>query len=155
YQAVKQEASDIHIEPFEKELSVRYRVDGVMHHVMSPPKRVQGALASRIKIMAEMNIAEKRLPQGGRIQIKVGDKSFEIRVSVLPVAHGERIVMRLLDKSRTFGKLTDFGCSDRDLQVLQRSIARPNGIIFVTGPTGSGKTTTLYSILSTLNTPDV
>ena len=104
FQAVKRGASDIHIEPFEKELRVRYRIDGVMLDVMSPPKRIQGALASRIKIMSHLNIAEKRIPQDGRMQIKVADKAIDIRVSVLPVVHGERIVMRLLDKSRIFGK---------------------------------------------------
>lgn len=155
YQAVKRGASDIHIEPFEKELSVRYRIDGVMHAVMMPPKRLQGALASRIKIMGHGNIAEKRLPQDLRIQIKVADKPIDIRVSLLPVAFGERIVMRLLDKSRTFADLNQLGMSPRDVKVVLRNIERPNGIIFVTGPTGSGKTTTLYSILSRLNTPDV
>lgn len=155
YQAVKREASDIHIEPFEKEVSVRYRIDGVMYTVMNPPKRIQGALTSRIKIMAHLNIAEKRLPQDGRIDLRVAGKPIDIRVSVLPVAFGERIVMRLLDKTRTFGQIEHMGLSDRDLRVLKESIARPNGIIYVTGPTGSGKTTTLYSILGKLNSPDV
>lgn len=155
YQAVKQDASDIHIEPFEKEILVRYRIDGVLHQVMSPPKRIQGALASRIKIMAHMNIAEKRIPQDGRIDIRVAGKPIDIRVSVLPVAFGERIVMRLLDKSRTFGALKDLGFSDRDYAIIEQNIQKPNGIIFVTGPTGSGKTTTLYSVLGELNKPDV
>lgn len=145
YQAVKREASDIHIEPFEKEVSVRYRVDGIMYTVMTPPKRIQGALTSRIKIMANLNIAEKRLPQDGRIDLRVAGKPIDIRVSVLPVAFGERIVMRLLDKTRTFGDIAQMGLSDRDLRILKDSIARPNGIIYVTGPTGSGKTTTLNS----------
>lgn len=155
FQAVKRGASDIHIEPFEKELKVRYRIDGVMLDVMSPPKRIQGALASRIKIMSHLNIAEKRIPQDGRMQIKVADKAIDIRVSVLPVVHGERIVMRLLDKSRVFGKLESIGFSERDLKIVRESIERPNGIIYVTGPTGSGKTSTLYSILGELNKPDV
>ena len=155
YQAVKRDASDIHIEPFEKELSVRYRIDGILYPAMSPPKRIQGALTSRIKIMANMNIAEKRVPLDGRIQIKVADKAFDIRVSSLPVAFGERIVMRLLDKSRTFANLGDLGFSPHDLQMVQDNIAKPNGIIFVTGPTGSGKTTTLYSVLAVLNKPSV
>lgn len=155
YQAAKREASDIHIEPFEKEVSVRYRIDGVMYTVMNPPKRIQGALTSRIKIMAHLNIAEKRLPQDGRIDLRVAGKPIDIRVSVLPVAFGERIVMRLLDKTRTFGAIEQMGLSDRDLRVLRESIAKPNGIIYVTGPTGSGKTTTLYSILGKLNSPDV
>lgn len=155
FQAVKRNASDIHIEPFEKEIRVRYRIDGVMYNVMNPPKRIQGALISRIKIMAHLDIAEKRIPQDGRIAIKVGEKPYDIRVSVLPVAFGERIVMRLLDKSRTFTGLTDIGFSDRDLKVLQANISRPNGIIYITGPTGSGKTSTLYSILNKLNSPEV
>ena len=155
FQAVKRNASDIHIEPFEKEIRVRYRIDGVMYTVMNPPKRIQGALISRIKIMAHLDIAEKRIPQDGRIAIKVGEKPYDIRVSVLPVAFGERIVMRLLDKSRTFTGLKDIGFSDRDYKVIEKNISRPNGIIYVTGPTGSGKTSTLYSILNQLNRPEV
>lgn len=155
FQAAKRGASDIHIEPFEKELRVRYRIDGIMYTTMTPPKRIQGALVSRIKIMANLNIAEKRLPQDGRIQIKVSDKAIDIRVSILPVAFGERIVMRLLDKSRSFAKLNELGMSERDYKLLVDSIERPNGIIYVTGPTGSGKTTTLYSVLGELNKPEV
>ncbi len=151
FQAVKRGASEIHIEPFEKEIRVRYRIDGIMYSVMSPPKRVQSALISRIKIMANLDIAEKRVPQDGRIQIKVADKTFDIRVSILPVAFGERVVMRLLDKSRTFTNLEALGFSERDNKVISQIIRRPNGIIFVTGPTGSGKTTTLYSVLGALN----
>ena len=154
FQAVKRGASDIHIEPYEKEVRVRYRIDGVMFAVYSPPKRIQGALISRIKIMADLNIAEKRKPQDGRIEIKVADKAFDIRVSVLPVMYGERIVMRLLDKSKTFLGIEKLGLSERDHEVLLQSIMRPNGIILVSGPTGSGKTTTLYSILAKLNNPD-
>jgi general secretion pathway protein E len=154
-QAVKRGASDIHIEPYEKEVRVRYRIDGIMYPAFTPPKRVQAALASRIKIMANLNIAEKRLPQDGRIQIKVADKAIDIRVSVLPVTFGERIVMRLLDKSKTFGALEQLGFSERDFDVIKKSIARANGIILVSGPTGSGKTSTLYSILSRLNKPEV
>lgn len=155
FQAVKQGASDIHIEPFEKELLVRYRIDGVLYPVMTPPKRIQGALVSRIKIMSNLNIAEKRIPQDGRIDIKVAGKPIDIRVSILPVTFGERIVMRLLDKSRTFGKLKDFGFSQHDYELLIESIRKPNGIIYVTGPTGSGKTTTLYAVLGELNEPGV
>lgn len=154
-QAVKRGASDIHIEPYEKEVRVRYRIDGIMYPAFTPPKRVQGALSSRIKIMANLNIAEKRLPQDGRIQIKVADKAIDIRVSVLPVSFGERIVMRLLDKSKTFGALEQLGFSKRDFEVITKSTARANGIILVSGPTGSGKTSTLYSILSRLNKPEV
>lgn len=155
FQAAKRGASDIHIEPFEKEVSVRYRIDGVMYHVMNPPKRIQGALISRIKIMAGLNIAEKRIPQDGRIEIKIADKAIDIRVSVLPVVFGERVVMRLLDKTRSFARIDDIGMSERDLRVVKNTIARPNGIFYITGPTGSGKTTTLYSILYELNTPEV
>jgi general secretion pathway protein E len=155
YQAVKRGASDIHIEPFEKEVRVRYRIDGVMYTVMTPPKRIQGAMSSRLKIMAHLNIAEKRIPQDGRIQIKVADKAIDIRVSILPVAFGERIVMRLLDKTRTFGQLKTLGLSERDYKIIEEMITRPNGIIYVTGPTGSGKTSTLYSVLSELNKPEV
>lgn len=155
YQAAKRGASDIHIEPFEKEISVRYRIDGVMYVVMTPPKRLQGALISRIKIMANLNIAEKRLPQDGRIDLKVAGKPIDIRVSILPVAFGERVVMRLLDKSRSFAGLEDLNFSERDYSLIKESISKPNGIIYITGPTGSGKTTTLYSILGALNKPEV
>lgn len=155
FQAAKRSATDIHIEPFEKEVVVRYRIDGVLYPVMTPPKRIQGALASRIKIMSNLNIAEKRIPQDGRIEIKVAGKPIDIRVSILPVSFGERIVMRLLDKSRTFGKLKDFGFSEHDYKLISEGIEKPNGIIYVTGPTGSGKTTTLYAILNQLNKPDV
>lgn len=154
-QAVKRGASDIHIEPFEKEVVVRYRIDGILYQIMTPPKRIQGALTSRIKIMAGMNIAEKRMPQGGRIDIRVSGRPIDIRVSVLPVAFGERVVMRLLDKSRTFGKLKDMDFLPADYKTIESTIHRPNGVIFITGPTGSGKTTTLYSILGELNNPEV
>ena len=139
-EAINKKVSDIHIEPFEKEVRVRYRIDGVMYSAFNPPKRVQAALISRIKIMANLNIAEKRMPQDGRIEIKVADKAIDIRVSVLPVSYGERVVMRLLDKSRTFAKLRDLGFSDRDYKVVERAIEKPNGIFYVSGPTGSGKT---------------
>lgn len=155
YQAVKRGASDIHIEPYEKELQIRYRIDGILYPVMAPPKRTQAAIISRLKIMANLNIAEKRQPQDGRIQIRIADKPIDIRVSVLPVAYGERVVMRLLDKTKTFGKLKELSFSERDYKIIEASIAEPNGIIFITGPTGSGKTSTLYSILSEVNSPEV
>lgn len=154
-QAVKEDASDIHIEPFEKELKVRYRIDGEMYQRVIPPKRYQSAIVSRIKIMSNLNIAEKRVPQDGRIQIKVGDKPIDIRVSILPCNFGERVVMRLLDKSRGAVDFEKINLNSRDFNLLKKNIERPNGIILVSGPTGSGKTTTLYSILSRLNRPDV
>ncbi len=155
FQAVKMDASDIHIEPLEKEVNVRYRIDGVLHVMFNPPKRVQSALVSRIKIMSNLNIAEKRKPQDGRIQIKVADKTIDLRVSVLPTIFGEKIVMRLLDKSRGFVPVESLDLSKRDYDIVMHSISLPNGIIMVTGPTGSGKTTTLYSILNRLNRSDV
>jgi len=155
YQAVKRGASDIHIEPYEKELVVRYRIDGILYQVMTPPKRIQNALISRIKIMSNLNIAEKRVPQDGRIDIKVAGKAIDIRVSILPVSFGERIVMRLLDKTGSIGKIKDLGISDHDYAILMGAIEKPNGIIYITGPTGSGKTSTLYIILAQLNNPDV
>ncbi|MBI2344834.1 type II secretion system ATPase GspE [Candidatus Dependentiae bacterium] len=155
FQAVKREASDIHIEPYEKEVRVRYRIDGVMFVTLTPPKKIQSALVSRLKIMANLNIAEKRKPQDGRIEIKVAGKEIDIRVSILPVVHGERVVMRLLDKSKTFVKLESMGFSKRDFQALEHSISQPNGIVLISGPTGSGKTTTLYAILARVNSPEV
>jgi len=155
YQAIKREASDIHIEPFEKEVRVRYRIDGVMYNVFSPPKRVQSALISRLKIMSNMNIAEKRIPLDGRINIKIADRAIDIRISTLPVAFGERVVMRLLDKGKTFSALDSLGFSERDYNVIKQGIEQPNGIILITGPTGSGKTSTLYAILNRLNSVDV
>lgn len=155
FQAVKREASDIHITPFEKEINVRYRIDGVMYPAFSPPKRIQSALISRIKIMANLNIAERRVPQDGRIQIKVADKMYDIRVSVLPASEGENIVMRLLDKTKTFGDLEQLGLAAHDYSTLMRAISSPTGIILMSGPTGSGKTSTLYSILSRLNSSEV
>ncbi len=154
-QAVKEGASDIHIEPFERELRVRFRIDGNMYLRLTPPKRYQGAIVSRIKIMSDMNIAEKRVPQDGRIQVKVADKAIDVRVSVLPANYGERVVMRLLDKSKGVVELEQLNLSEKDFAALTDVVSRPNGIILVSGPTGSGKTTTLYSILHRLNQPDV
>ena len=155
YQAVKEGASDIHIEPYEKELRIRYRIDGTMYQKLLPPKRLQGAIASRVKIMSNLNIAEKRLPQDGRIMIKIADKPIDIRVSILPSNFGERVVMRLLDKSKGVVALQDLNLSQRDYQIISTTIERPNGIVLITGPTGSGKTTTLYSIIERLNKPGV
>ena len=155
YQAVKESASDIHIEPFEKELRVRYRIDGNMYQRVVPPKRYQGAIVSRIKIMSDLNIAEKRIPQDGRIQIKVADRAIDLRISILPCNFGERVVMRLLDKTKGVQDLDGYNFSPRDAAIIHKTIDRPNGIILVSGPTGSGKTSTLYAVLTKLNKPDV
>lgn len=154
FQSVKEDASDIHIEPFEKELRIRFRIDGIMHLKLSPPKRYHGAIISRIKIMSNMNIAEKRIPQDGRIQMRVADKSIDFRVSVLPCNFGERVVMRLLDKSRGVTELEKMPMSKRDYGIITKTTSRPNGVVLVSGPTGSGKTTTLYSLLQKLNDAD-
>jgi general secretion pathway protein E len=153
--AVKARASDIHFEPFQKSLTIRYRIDGVLYNIMNLPKGIQSSLASRIKIMAKLNIAEKRLPQDGRIDIKIGDKLIDIRVSVIPTAFGERTVLRLLDKTSTIFKLDDLGIDRERLKLLNNIIRSPYGIVLVTGPTGSGKTTTLYAALSTINSSEI
>ncbi len=154
-QAVRDNASDIHIESYKDRVKIRKRVDGILYDMYSPPRHVQGKLISRIKIMAKMDIAEKRLPQDGRIEIRIADRNIDIRVSTLPTAFGERAVMRLLDKSSTLVPLSDLGLSAEDLEHFLRLIKAPHGIILVTGPTGSGKTTTLYSALGILNNPDI
>jgi general secretion pathway protein E len=154
FQAVKERASDIHIQPYEKELRVRYRVDGILHDVLTPPKRYQAAIISRIKVMAKLNIAERRLPQDGRATIKVDDRQIDIRISIIPTAFGERVVMRLLDKENLFFGLEELGLSSDKLAAVNRLIHSSHGIILVTGPTGSGKTTTLYAALSKINSPD-
>ena len=154
-QSVKARASDIHIEPFQESFKVRYRVDGILYDLLSPPKWIQPALTSRIKVMAKLNIAEKRLPQDGRFEVKIGNQLIDIRVSTLPIAYGERVVMRLLNKSSSIFDLHELGISAKQLAQVQELVRSPNGIILVTGPTGSGKTTTLYSVLSSINTPDI
>ena len=154
-QAVKDRASDIHIEPFEREMSVRFRVDGVLNEIIKPPKRFKDAITSRVKIMAGLNIAEKRLPQDGRIRLKVAGKDIDIRVSTVPTTYGERIVMRLLDRSSVMKDLETIGFSPRNLVGINSLITKSHGIILVTGPTGSGKTTTLYACLAKINKPDL
>jgi general secretion pathway protein E len=155
FRAVKERASDVHINPEERDIAVRYRIDGVLREVIRPPKRVQAALGSRIKIMGGLNIAEKRLPQDGRIRIKIAGKDVDIRLSTVPTAHGERIVMRLLDKSNVLLSLKDIGFEPWQLRIMDGLITRSHGIILVSGPTGSGKTTTLYAALSKINSPDL
>jgi type II secretion system protein E len=147
-------ASDIHIEPFEDSLRVRYRIDGLLHDQESPPRRLQAALASRIKLMAEMNIAERRLPQDGRIRVTLTGRRVDIRVSTVPTIHGESIVMRLLDRAAVFLPFDRLGFSPAAARSFERLIRRPHGVLLVTGPTGSGKTTTLYAALDKINAPD-
>jgi type IV pilus assembly protein PilB len=153
-EAFRNRASDIHIEPLEKKLRVRFRIDGLLREVESPPKRLQAAIISRVKIMANMSIAEKRVPQDGRIQIPVMGRVLDLRVSVLPTNHGESVVMRILDKTSLLLGLGDLGFFSDDQETMARLISLPDGIFLVTGPTGSGKTTTLYACLNTINKPD-
>lgn len=150
-QAIKEKASDIHIEPFERSLSIRYRVDGVLREVLNPNGAIAPLVAARIKVMAELDIAEKRLPQDGRISLKIAGHPVDVRVSTLPSAWGERVVMRLLDRSSGRLSLDQIGLQKQSLENLEHLIQRPHGIVLVTGPTGSGKTTTLYAALSRLN----
>ena len=153
-QAIAQKASDIHIEPFEKQLIVRYRVDGILREVMSPPKALQQALVSRFKIMANLNIAEKRVPQDGRIQVNIKRDRYDLRVADLPTLWGESIVMRILDRKSVMVELDQLGFHPEILERWKKLIELPNGVILVTGPTGSGKSTTLYATLNTINRPD-
>ncbi len=152
-QAIKDRASDIHIEPFDKELVVRFRTDGVLTEVVKPPPRLQASIVSRIKIMSGLNIAEKRIPQDGRIRTRMAGREIDVRVSTMPVQHGERVVMRLLEKGSVFA-LEGTGMSPDVMRHFRKLIRQPHGIILVCGPTGSGKTTTLYSALSEINSPD-
>jgi type IV pilus assembly protein PilB len=153
-QAIKDRASDIHFEPFEKEFKMRYRVDGVLYEMIPPPKQLSWAISSRVKVMANLDIAERRLPQDGRIELQVGGKPVDLRVSVLPTIFGESVVMRVLDRSNVSLDLEKVGLREDDLGKVRQLMNKPNGIVIVTGPTGSGKTTTLYSALSELNTID-
>ncbi|MCB1823173.1 MAG: type II secretion system ATPase GspE [Candidatus Competibacteraceae bacterium] len=152
--AVESRASDIHIEPFENRLKIRYRVDGVLREVESPPSRLSAAVISRIKIMAKLNIAERRLPQDGRIQLRAQGKEIDLRVSTVPTLYGESVVMRILDKASVVLDFAKLGFSSRTLKRFLDVLHQPHGIILVTGPTGSGKTTTLYTALQTINTPE-
>jgi len=154
FQAVKERASDIHLEPFERDLEVRFRIDGLLYKMLSPPKVIQEALTSRVKIMAGLNIAEKRLPQDGRIRVKVAGRDVDIRVSLIPTFFGERVVLRLLDKQRGILNLREIGLSAANDAFMERILARTSGIVLVTGPTGSGKTTTLYAALTQINSPE-
>jgi len=156
--AIQKGASDIHIEPYEKELRVRYRIDGILYNIMSPPMKMRDAITSRIKIMAKLDIAEKRLPQDGRIKIRFNEsgvpKEIDFRVSVLPTLFGEKIVLRLLDKDKLMLDMTKLGFEQESLNKFESAILRPWGMVLVTGPTGSGKTNTLYSSISKINTPE-
>ena len=152
--AAKSRASDIHIEPYQQDLKIRFRIDGLLYNMFNPPKRLHPSITSRIKVMSGLNIAEKRMPQDGRIEIRVGDKDIDIRVSTLPTVYGERVVLRLLDKSSKIFELHELGIPEDHLADIKKLIILSHGIILVTGPTGSGKTTTLYAGLSEINTPE-
>jgi len=154
FRAVKEKASDIHIEPFEKELVVRFRIDGVLYDIIRQPKRAHAAISSRVKVMGQLDIAEKRLPQDGRIKIKLAGKDVDIRLSTVPTTHGERVVMRILEQSGTPLELGKLGFSPKSVQAIENIISKKYGIILVTGPTGSGKSTTLSSCLVILNSPE-
>lgn len=153
-EAIEGGASDIHIEPGSKDISVRLRIDGVLRNILPPPKRMQWAIISRIKIISNLNIAERRLPQDGNCRVRVLNRDVDIRVSTIPTIHGEKVVMRLLDKGNLKTELEMLGFDDEALTIIERAIHEPYGMILLTGPTGSGKTTTLYSMLSRINSPD-
>jgi len=153
-EAARMRASDIHVEPGSQQVRVRYRIDGVLHDVNSPPKALQGPIVSRIKILAGLNIAEKRLPQDGRLQLSVNNRPLDVRVSILPATHGESVVLRLLDRSQPIRGLPEMGLRAEDQRIWEQLIHRPHGMALVTGPTGSGKTTTLYGALAMLNQAD-
>ena len=154
-QSIKARASDIHIEPYQESFKIRYRVDGILYDLLTPPKWIQASLISRIKVMAKMNIAEKRLPQDGRINLKIANQEIDVRVSTIPTSFGERVVMRLLNKTSSLMALSELGLDAEMLETVKKLVASPNGMILMTGPTGSGKTTTLYAVLSSINSPDI
>ena len=153
-EAVQVRASDIHVEPFEHRVRIRYRIDGILHERDSLPRRQLGAVISRIKVLASIDIAERRRPQDGRIKVTVGEKEMDLRVSIIPTNHGQSAVLRLLDKDNIKIGIRQLGLADRNFVIFQQLLKRPNGIVLVTGPTGSGKTTTLYSALNSINRPD-
>lgn len=153
--AINERASDIHIEPGERDLRIRFRIDGVLHESMSTPRAIANAMVSRLKIMADINIAERRIPQDGRMSLKVAGKQVDLRVATLPSVYGEKVVLRILDRSSVMLELTDLGFGARNLERFQEAYERPYGAILVTGPTGSGKSTTLYATLNVLNDPKV
>ncbi len=154
-QSVKAKASDIHIEPGRNSLKIRYRIDGILYDFLEPPKWIQSSLITRLKVMADMDIAEKRLPQDSRIEVCIGNKDIDIRISTIPTTLGERVVLRLLDKSSSLLTLSQFGIAPEKLKLIRKLSSMSHGIILMTGPTGSGKTTTLYAMLSEINTPDI
>jgi general secretion pathway protein E len=154
-QAIKEKASDIHIEPYEKEVVVRFRRDGILTEIVRAPKKLQASITSRIKIMGELNIAEKRLPQDGRIRVKIAGRDVDVRLSTVPTSHGERLVLRLLDTSAVLLDLEQLGFDKRNMDIFAKVIQQPHGIVLVTGPTGSGKTTTLYAALTSINRPEI
>jgi len=154
FNAVEQRASDIHFEPFEQEFKARYRIDGVLHDVESPPRRLQAAIISRVKIMAKLDIAERRLPQDGRIKLKIGDKEIDFRVSTIPTLFGESLVMRILDRDTLILELEKLGFPEDIFEQYTGLVSQPYGMILVTGPTGSGKTSTLYTTLAKINSPE-
>jgi general secretion pathway protein E len=154
FHAVKEKASDIHIECFEKDVVVRFRKDGILYRVTAVPKRLQSSIISRVKIMAELDIAEKRKPQDGRIRVKIAGRDVDVRISTVPTSHGESVVMRLLDRSSVLLELEELGIEGKKLETINSLIHRPHGIVLVTGPTGSGKTTSLYAALERINSPD-
>jgi general secretion pathway protein E len=153
-QAIRRKASDIHIEPYEKDIQVRFRIDGILYEIFSLPKRFHAHVVSRLKVMANLDIAEKRLPQDGRMKIKAAERTVDVRVSIIPMSFGERIVLRLLDKGVSLLGLGEMGLTPRGLAVFERLLSRSNGILLVTGPTGSGKTTTLYATLNKINSSE-
>jgi len=153
-EAIKQRASDIHFESYERKYRIRYRIDGALHEFLTPPKKMENQIMARLKILSDLNITEKRVPQDGRFKVKLLNKEIDFRVSILPTDFGEKAVLRVLDKSNLQVGLEKLGFLPKNLKIVQEAVKKPYGLILVTGPTGSGKSTTLYSILNMLNTPE-